>query len=202
MSLSPATHAAARRREPLAFQLLNELAIINQLSQARAGRLLAPGLNMAQFALLNHFSRLGGERSLVRLASAMQVTKAAMTNTVTRLLDKGLLMVRPDPADGRGKLVSLSAAGAAALEMAVAQLSQAMAEMGQVLSEDEVNQLLPPLRRLRAPGWTRTGPGVRPPQVTLPAQPTPASISQPASHADDGQCRRMARPPDPEVAIP
>ena len=35
-------------------------------------------------------------------------------------------------------------------EVAIAQLSPAVAELGQVLSEDEVNQLLPPLRRLRA----------------------------------------------------
>ena len=136
--------------EPLVFQLLNEIGIINQLAQARAAKLLAPGLNMPQFMLLNHFARLGGERSLVRLADAMQVTKAAMTNTVTRMLDKGLLAVRPDPADGRGKLASLTPTGAAAHAAAVTLLGQAMAELGPALAEDEINPLLPPLRRLRA----------------------------------------------------
>lgn len=161
-------NAPASPPEPLTLQMFNEVGIINQLAQARATKLLAPGLNMPQFMLLNHFSRLDAERSLVRLADAMQVTKAAMTNTVTRMLDKGLLAVRPDPADGRGKLVSLTPAGAAALAAAIAQLGQTMVELGQVLSDDEMNQLLAPLRRLRA--WldqNRTGGPATGPAATV-----------------------------------
>jgi len=135
--------------DPLVFQLLNEVGIIGQLSGTQATRLLAPGLNLSQFTVLNHFSRLGGERSLVQLAGAMQVTKAAMTNTVARLQDKGLLLVRPDPADGRGKLVSLSPAGLAARQAAVQQLAQGLAGLHGLLPDEPLRQALAVLRALR-----------------------------------------------------
>lgn len=135
--------------DPLVFQLLNEVGIISQLSGHRAGRQLAPALNLSQFTVLNHFARLGGERSLVQLAGAMQVTRAAMTNTVSRLQAKGLLQVRPDPADGRGKLVSLTAEGLAARQAAVARLGQGMAALRGVVDEAALAQALDVLRQLR-----------------------------------------------------
>jgi DNA-binding MarR family transcriptional regulator len=135
--------------DPLVFQLLNEVGIVSQLSGNRAGRLLAPGLNLSQFALLNHFARLGGERSLVQLAGAMQVTKAAMTNTVARLQAKGLLQVRADPADGRGKLVSLTDAGLAARQAAVRQLGQGLAPLDAVADAGQLQQAVVVLRLLR-----------------------------------------------------
>ncbi len=146
--IPPAADRPARD-DPLHFQLLNEVGILSQLSANRAARLLAPALNMSQFTLLNHFSRLGGERSLVQLASAMQVTKAAMTNTVTRLQAKGLLAVQPDPLDGRGKRVSLTAAGRAARQQAVQQLGQGLAAMGQAVNAQELADALVALRKLR-----------------------------------------------------
>ncbi|GCL64659.1 MarR family winged helix-turn-helix transcriptional regulator [Pseudaquabacterium pictum] len=146
----PATAAATGTLpDPLSFQLLNEVGIIGQLSGNLAGRLLAPALNLSQFTLLNHFARLGGERPLVQLAGAMQVTKAAMTNTVARLQAKGLLQVRPDPADGRSKLVSLTAAGLAARQAAVARLGQGLAPMQGVVDEAALTDALAVLRQLR-----------------------------------------------------
>jgi DNA-binding MarR family transcriptional regulator len=146
----PATVAGAPApADPLVFQLLNEVGIVSQLSGNRAGRLLAPGLNLSQFSLLNHFARLGGERSLVQLAGAMQVTKAAMTNTVARLQAKGLLQVRPDPADGRGKLVSLTADGLAARQAAVQRLGQGLAPLAAVADAARLQQALAVLRDLR-----------------------------------------------------
>lgn len=145
----PSDEAAPPAGDPLAFQVLNEVGILSQLSANRAARLLAPGLNLSQFSLLNHFSRLGGERSLVQLASAMQVTKAAMTNTVARLQAKGLLSVQPDPLDGRGKRVSLTPAGLAARQQAVQQLGQGLAAMGSAVSPQELAAALLALRKLR-----------------------------------------------------
>ena len=145
----PSLEARPLADDPLAFQVLNEVGILSQLSANRAARLLAPGLNLSQFSLLNHFSRLGGERSLVQLASAMQVTKAAMTNTVTRLQAKGLLAVQPDPQDGRSKRVSLTPAGLVARQQAVQQLGQGLAEMASVVSAPELADALVALRKLR-----------------------------------------------------
>lgn len=146
---NPPAQAHPPRDDPLHFQLLNEVGILGQLSANRAARLLAPGLNLSQFTLLNHFSRLGGERSLVQLASAMQVTKAAMTNTVARLHSKGLLAVQPDPQDGRGKRVSLTPAGLAARQQAVQQLGQGLVGMASAVDAQELAQALTALRKLR-----------------------------------------------------
>ena len=136
--------------DPVEFQVLNEIGIIDQLAQNRATRLLSPELNMSQFIVLNHFTRLGGNRSLMELASAMQVTKGAMSNTVARLLDKRLIAVKPDPRDGRGKIVSLTPAGRIARNRAVNRLGRGLAGLDAVLSAEELASTLGMLRRLRA----------------------------------------------------
>ena len=135
--------------DPIAFQVLNEIGIINQLAQNRAARALGADLNLSQFVVLNHFTRLGGPRSLVQLAGAMQVTKGAMTNTVTRLAAKGLVSVQPDPADGRGKLVSLTDAGTAARGQALTDLSAGLADLMRDIAPGDLDAALPFLRRLR-----------------------------------------------------
>jgi DNA-binding MarR family transcriptional regulator len=140
---------AAAAQDPLAFQLLNEVGIIDQLAQNRAAKLLGPALNLSQFVVLNHLTRLGGERSLVQIAGAIQVTKGAMTNTVARLQAKGLLDVQADPNDGRGKRVRLTAAGQAARAEAVASLAAGLAELGALATQAELVDALVLLRRLR-----------------------------------------------------
>jgi DNA-binding MarR family transcriptional regulator len=146
---NPPIAATPPADDPLAFQVLNEVGILSQLSSRRAAQLLAPGLNLPQFSLLNHFTRLGGEHALVQLAAAMQVTKGAMTNTVARLQAKGLLAVQPDPLDGRGKRVSLTPAGLAARQQAVQQLGQGLLGMGQAVNAKELADALVALRKLR-----------------------------------------------------
>lgn len=140
---------SASDADPIAFQVLNEIGIIDQLAQNRAARLLGPGLNMSQFVVLNHFTRLGGPRSLVQLASAMQVTKGAMTNTVARLAAKGLVDVQADPADGRGKLVGLSDAGRAARQQALAGLAEGLSDLDRDIPLETLKTALPLLRQLR-----------------------------------------------------
>ncbi len=106
------------------FQLFTEIGIIDQLLQNQIERLLAPHLNLSQFALLNHMSRGGNDASLVQLAAAMQVTKAAMTNTVWRLAESDLVSVMPDAHDKRGKRVCLTRAGIKAHLRAIGLLSE------------------------------------------------------------------------------
>ena len=97
--------------DPLVFRFFNEIGIIEQLSRARFERGLPHGLTLSQFKVLNHFARLGGERSPLSLARSFQVTKGAVTNAVQKLEGKGFVATRPDPDDGRGKLVYLTDAG-------------------------------------------------------------------------------------------
>jgi DNA-binding MarR family transcriptional regulator len=95
----------------LQFQILNEIGIIAQLSQTAFERVIPTGMTLPQFTVLNHFARLGGTRSPAELAAAFQVTRATMTSTLQRLEAKGLVLITPDPKDGRAKRVALTDSG-------------------------------------------------------------------------------------------
>lgn len=136
--------------DPPTFQLLNEIAIIEQLARNTLERALPDRLRKPHFAVLNHLVRLGDDKSPGTLSRAFQTPKAAMTNTLHRLESRGLIRVEADPKDGRGKRVFLTDAGRALRERAIAALGPQMAAIGQVLSDAEVAEILPYLRRLRA----------------------------------------------------
>ena len=135
--------------DPLVFRFFNEIGIIEQLSRAQFERGLPHGLTLAQFKVLNHFARLGGERSPISLARAFQVTKGAVTNAVQKLEAKGFVATRPDPDDGRGKLVYLTDAGRAARDDAIATLQPVFPLLFAEFSDAEFAAALPFLERLR-----------------------------------------------------
>ncbi len=95
------------------WHLFTEIGMLDQIGRTVAESALVRGLSLAQFAILNHLVRLGGEWSPVRLARAFQITKQTMTSTLDRLQRQGFVAIRPDPSDGRAKLVSLTPEGAA-----------------------------------------------------------------------------------------
>jgi len=113
-------------------------------------RALPPGLTLAQFGILNHFARLGGEWAPLRLARAFQVTKQTMTSTLARMEAAGLVSIRPDPADGRAKLVALTASGRETHHRCLQRLGPTLALTVDVLPETLVDALLPLLASLRA----------------------------------------------------
>jgi DNA-binding MarR family transcriptional regulator len=135
--------------DPLAFRLLTEIGIIGQLATSRFERGLPDNLRMSQFSVLNHLVRLGGEWSPVRLANAFQVTKGAMTNTLKRLEIRGLVDVRPDPADGRAKLVTITDVGRNMRLRCVKSINPVFADLSQEISEKELAQALPVLEAIR-----------------------------------------------------
>lgn len=131
------------------WQLFTEIGILDQLGRSAAESALVSGLSLAQFALLNHLVRLGGEWSPVRLARAFQVTKQTMTSTLARLERQGYVAVRPDPADGRAKLVSITPEGTAVHSVCLARVGPAMAVAVDAIPEGLVEMLLPKLALLR-----------------------------------------------------
>jgi DNA-binding MarR family transcriptional regulator len=131
------------------WQLFTEVGILDQLGRSVAEGALVPGLSLAQFALLNHLVRLGGDWSPVRLARAFQVTKQTMTSTLARLARQGYVAIRPDPADGRAKLVALTSEGAAVHAVCLARLGPAMAVATDSVPDGLVEMLLPKLVTLR-----------------------------------------------------
>ena len=67
--------------------------------------------------------RAGGDRTPAQLARAFHVTRGAMTNTLGRLEWAGYVHVRPDWDDARRKLVTISPAGRAARDAAIAAIT-------------------------------------------------------------------------------
>lgn len=138
-----------RRQDPVAFRVFNEIGIIEQLARNRFERELPDGLRLPQFSVLNHCVRLGDDRGPGQLARAFQVSKAAMTNTLQRLEAKGLVELRPDPSDGRGKRVFLTERGRAVRERAVRAVVPVVREIEDAVPETDLAKLLPGLERLR-----------------------------------------------------
>ncbi|MBL8774109.1 MAG: MarR family transcriptional regulator [Phenylobacterium sp.] len=136
--------------DPTAFVFFNEIGIIEHLARTAAERVMPPGLSMAGFTVLNHMIRMGHvRRAPSRIAGALQVTKAAVTGTLKRLEAEGWVVVEADPADGRGKAVSVTPAGRAVRDAAVASLEPLFRELFSEVDEAELAALLPTLQKVR-----------------------------------------------------
>jgi DNA-binding MarR family transcriptional regulator len=134
---------------PPAFQVLNEIGIISQLSSNLLTRVLPDGLSMAQFTVLNHFVRLGDGSNIVELARAFQVSKPSMGETVARLAEKQFVTIRPDPDDGRSKRIYLTDAGRSARERSIQAIGPDLAKLTDALGVAMLQDLIEPLTRLR-----------------------------------------------------
>lgn len=136
--------------DPIEFELFNEIGIIDQLGSTMFERAIPKGMTQAQFTVLNHFVRLGhDERSPAQLASAFQLTRPTMTSTLGRMERAGLVKSRPDPDDGRAKLVSLTPKGRDMRERCIASLTPIRSVLTGVLDEQEIRNVVPILRKLR-----------------------------------------------------
>ncbi|QIE55858.1 MarR family transcriptional regulator [Pikeienuella piscinae] len=135
--------------DPITFTVLTEIRAIEQLVELRLQRALPDGLELSQFAVLNHFSHLGGEKSPAQLAKVFQLTKGAMTNTIQRLEAAGHVRVRPDEKDRRRKLVSLTESGLEMRNRAINALAPVFAEITAGVGRDRLRSALPALRELR-----------------------------------------------------
>jgi DNA-binding MarR family transcriptional regulator len=94
------------------------------LDLARAGAFSQHGLEQWEFDVLSALRRAGEpyELSPGVLVTQTLVTSGTMTNRVDRLEARGLVERRPAPADRRGVLVRLTAAGRSAVDAAMADL--------------------------------------------------------------------------------
>lgn len=159
---------------PPVFHVLNEIGIIAQLAGRRFEQVMPLEMSLAQFTALNHLVRMGDGRSLVRMASALQVTKASMGEVVRKLAEKNLVIITPDPEDRRGKRVYLTEAGRAARATAIAALGPDMAILTDSFGTAFFTDLLPKLAELRR--WLDAARSTRPNEkASLP--PTPAGRS-------------------------
>jgi len=133
----------------LAVALFSEILTNEQLIRNRLSRVLPKGMEVSHFSVLNHLARNNDESSPAQLAKNFHVTRAAMTNTLSKLDWAGYVHIRPDWDDARRKWVSISPAGNRAREVAIAAITPMITEMVSDLGEDKVKAVLPVLRDLR-----------------------------------------------------
>lgn len=131
------------------FTFFTEVGIINQLSSALLARTLPDGVHPSHFAIMNHLVRLGDGKAPVRIAAAMQVTKNTMTHSLKVLEGRAFITIKPDPNDGRAKLVYLTDAGRRFREAAIMDVSK---RFGGLLGPEHVDimeRLRPELEIIR-----------------------------------------------------
>jgi DNA-binding MarR family transcriptional regulator len=131
------------------FDFFTEIGIIAQLNETAVERQLPAEMTLAQFVLLHHLSRAGGEWTPARLADALQVTRGAITNTLKHLERKHCVVIRPADKDGRSKFVSITDAGMAARNGALARLVPEVSELAGELPLAEISAMLPALKAIR-----------------------------------------------------
>ncbi len=136
-------------QDPELFQYFIEISIISQLTSAKLGSVLPDGLKLSQFAVLNHLFRMGHNESPAQLARALQVTKGAITNTLQRLLKRGLVNVVSDPDDGRSKLVSLTKPGRKMRELCIHTIKPFLLQLEKQLGKQSFKNALPHLEEVR-----------------------------------------------------
>jgi DNA-binding MarR family transcriptional regulator len=136
--------------DPLAFRVMNEIGIIDQLGTTLFERAMPYDLTLPQFVVLNHLIRMGTNRSPVELASAIQVTKATMTSTLQRLEAKGFISSAPDEQDGRSKRISITPTGRSARDQSIKAIEHDLIAMEDEVGRLEMEAALPFLIALRS----------------------------------------------------
>ncbi|MEM8572496.1 MAG: MarR family transcriptional regulator [Pseudomonadota bacterium] len=150
--------------DSLVVAIFGEIVMIEQLARSRISRDMPKGMELSHFMVLNHFARLGGEKTPMQLARIFHVTKGAMSNTIRKLDAAGYVHVRPDWDDARKKWVRLSPAGRAARDHAVACIAPVLDELLAGVEQEELRAALPILRTIRQSFGGETGAELPEPQ--------------------------------------
>lgn len=131
------------------FGFFTEVSIIENLTKNRMEKVLPDDMKASHFSVLNHLVRLGKQESPAELASAFQVARPSMTNTLQKLEKKQYVTITPDPLDGRGKLVVITEQGKNIHQQAVIALSQGFRQLSEDLGLELFASLLPALQKIR-----------------------------------------------------
>lgn len=132
------------------FDFFNEIGIIEQLSRALLEARMPHGLIAPHFSVLNHLTRLGDGRAPIDMARAFQLPKTTLTHTLKGLETHALIEMRPNPDDGRSKLVYLTDAGRAVRAGVIEALGPDMARIAARYDVNRMIEMLPALKELRA----------------------------------------------------
>ncbi len=133
----------------LLFAYFNEINIVSQLSTGIFERHLVDGLTVSQFSVLNWFIRVDNVATPGRLATAFQVTKGAMTNTLKKLVDKQLITVDPDASSGRRKIVKLTSKGRKSRDNAMKAIYPVIDEFSGAFDRKQIEKQIVAIQGIR-----------------------------------------------------
>ena len=139
----------ADETQALAVALFSEILTAEQLVRNQLSRALPKGMEISHFSVLNSLAWHKGERAPAKLAETLNVTRGAMTNTLTKLEWAGYVHIRPDWDDARRKMVGISPAGRQAHEAAISAITPMITQVVREIGEDQARAALPILREIR-----------------------------------------------------
>ena len=135
--------------ETLSVALFSEIIALDQMLRHRIAKVLPKGMELSHFSVLNHLAHVGGERTPAQLAKSMNLTRGAITNTLTKLEWSGYVHIRPDWDDARRKQVVISPSGQAARDDAISKIAPILQDVIGASDEAKLRAALPVLRDLR-----------------------------------------------------
>jgi DNA-binding MarR family transcriptional regulator len=91
--------------------------------------------------------RMGGIR-LTELADRAQLSLAATSELVNDLADRGYLTRRPDPADGRAKLIELTKRGCELMSLAGERVADIERRWSKILGANDFTRMSQSMQRL------------------------------------------------------
>jgi DNA-binding MarR family transcriptional regulator len=136
-------------KDSLAITLFSELFMVEQLAKAQLTRALPKGMEFSQFSVLNHLAGIKESRTPAQIARTFNLTKGAMTNTLTKLDWAGHISITPDWADARRKLITLSPSGRSAQDTALKKITPLIDAFLANVGVDRLQKAVPVLRDLR-----------------------------------------------------
>ena len=153
MKASPAKQLAAKRVSPeTAYRLEQQVGYILRQASQRHASIFAeriPGqLTATQFSTLVRLQEVGpcSQNRLGRLTSMDGATIKGVTD---RLIQRGLVDAAVDPADGRRRVLALTAAGLDVVARAIPAALEITAQTLEPLSAEEREQFVKLLKKLR-----------------------------------------------------
>ncbi|XIG79988.1 MarR family transcriptional regulator [Streptomyces sp. SGAir0957] len=111
-------------------------------------RILPPECPAGSAAVLTLLKRYGDMR-MSRLAELLAVDMSVASRHVAHTADRGWIERRPDPADKRSRILTLTAEGNAQMDDLNVRTTELLADRLSDWSDDEVNQLITLMTRLR-----------------------------------------------------
>ena len=135
--------------EHVEVQVFDEISMIEYGVRTAITRALPVGLTYPQYEVLNLIARKGEDITPNGIATALQMTPGAITNTLQRLEAQRLITVEPCGVDRRKKRVRLTPGGRDAYARAMAAIRPKVEKLRDGFTQKEFREALPFLRALR-----------------------------------------------------